>query len=288
MTATKPTDPVKVKILKDLKLLSVYELSLDEAVKLSLVAPYDITIVTTTLDTGEKYIKAGNAKKVFYQNEKERYNYLSRCCLTTPSKRYFLGRMRFIYDLKSKTEAAKYILENIIPKELRTLIFCGSILQAIEVCDRRFFSKPTYSKKKGLEFKTQAQQDAHMERELAKLLKVAEKMEGYEKDAAYIDFKAKKINRMSCIDALNEGENIEDLDVAFIIQVNSKELDLIQRIGRLIRYRLGHIGRIIILCVEDSVDKDWVRKAMINLNPVNIKWIELSRLKMNIETISFD
>lgn len=249
LTATKPDDSIKLQILRGLHLNPVYELTLDDSVRLGLVAPYDITIITTTLSTGEKYIKAGNKQKTFYQNEKERYNYLTKRCIATPSKTFFLSRMRFIYNLKSKTEATKAILENVIPKDLRTLIFCGSIDQAENLCPYTFHSKTT--------------------------------------DKYLTMFKKKEINRTACVNALNEGQNIDELDVAFIVQLNSKELHLIQRIGRFIRYRVGHIGKIIILCVEDTVDKDWVNKAIANLNPVNIKWIELSRLRMGIETINF-
>lgn len=282
LTATKPRDNIKIGILTSLKILPVYELGLDESVKLGLVAPYDITVVTMFLDTTDKYIKAGNKKNTFYNTEKAQYNYLSSSVLAAPSKEGFLRRMRFIYDLRSKTEAAKLILEHVIPKELKTLIFCGSKKQAIQVCERRFFSKPTYTKKKG-----SVLTPAVIEREVQKMKEYTEVLAHWEGDAAYNDFKEGKINRMSCVNALNEGENIEGLDVAFIVQLNSNDLHLIQRIGRTVRYRPGHIAKIIILCVIDTVEKDWVSKATEKLNCSNIRYIELSHLRMGIEKIIF-
>ena len=249
LTATKPKDFIKNNIISNLNLNVVYELSLDEAVKLGLVAPYDISVINITLNNIDKYIKAGSKTKVFYQTEKKRYEYLSSLC-RRGSKFPILNRMRFIYNLRSKTLAAKYILEHIIPKELRTLIFCGSIEQADQVCENRFHSKTD--------------------------------------DKSYELFKKLLIDRMSCVNALNEGHNIPGLDCAFVIQLNSNELNLIQRIGRIVRYRPGHIAKIIILCVTDSVDKNWVEKATLNLNGVNIKSYELSHLKMGLETINFD
>lgn len=250
LTATKPKDPVKIKILKELKLLPVYELSLDESVKLGLVAPYDITVITTTLDTISKIIKGGSKAKPFLQTEKEYYAWLNRVCIAAPNKFNFIRRMRFIYTLPSKQEAAQWILDNLIPRELRRLIFCGSIKQADELSSFQFHSKTD--------------------------------------DVQFHQFKKKEINELACVNSLNEGQNIEDLDIAFVVQLNSNELHLVQRIGRLVRYRAGHIGKIIILCVEDTMDKNWVNKSIANLNVANIKWIELSRLKMGIETINFD
>lgn len=281
LTATKPNDQTKKNILSSLKILPYYELALDQSVKLGLVAPYDITIINMTLDNIDKYIEGGSKKNRFFQTEKGQYDYLSGLLRAFPSKQGFLHRMRFIYNLKSKTQAAQMILEYVIPKELRTLIFCGSKEQAIRVCDRRFFSRSVL--KKLAEPATPVKRNRYA----ADLIKHKNIMNHYEADKGYNDFKEEKINRLSCVNALNEGENITNLDVGFIVQLTSNELDLIQRTGRFIRYRPDHIGKIIILCVEDSVDKEWVDKALKNFNPASITKIELSRLRMGIETISF-
>lgn len=282
LSATKPSDPTKIEILRKLKIYPIYELSLDVAVKLGLVAPYDVTVITTTLDDVDKYIQSGNAKKKFFQTEKAKYGYLSLLLKKIPSKASFLNRMRFIYNLKSKTEAAKWILENVIPKDIKTLIFCGGIEQAIEVCDRRFFSKPTYTKYKGNMTKRRE------EIETEKKAKVDFKLYHWEGDEGFFDFKKNIINRLSCCEALNEGENIDGIDCGFIIQINSKELDLIQRLGRFIRFRPNHVGRLIILCVSDSIDKNWVENATKSLDSSNIRWVELSKLKDGTEKILFN
>lgn len=273
LSATKPNS-VKILMLEKYGIKPVYKITLDEATKLGIVAPYDITIVTTTLDNITKNIQGGSKKKPFLTTEKGKYTYLSASAFSRPNKFGFINRMRFIYDLRSKTEAAKYILENIIPKDLKTLIFCGGIEQAIELCDRRYFSKPTLNKK-----------DKDNPVKVERYNRIISQYEG---DKAFNDLSNDIISRMSCVDAINEGHNIVGMDVGFIVQLNGNELDLIQRIGRFIRYRPGHRGKIIILCVEGTVDKDWVNKAIKNLNKSNITFVELSRLKMGIETISFD
>lgn len=283
LTATRPKDPTKKAILKQLELDPVYELGLDEAVKLGITAPYDITIVTMTLDGDKKYLKAGNAAKgtSFLQTEKEKYAFLTRVCFAAPSKFSFINRMQFIYNLESKKEVAKLILKNVIPEDLKTLIFCGSVDQAIDVCAYRYYSKPTAPKE---ENKKTGKKTKDYERKLAKYSKA---IENYPKDTDYNLFKNNLINRMSCCEALNEGENIPDIDVEFIIQLNANDKDLLQRMGRSLRVRQGHRGNIIVLCVEGTVDEDWVKKATIGLDKANIKKVELGRLRVGLDKIDF-
>lgn len=271
LTATKPSDLQKNTIIAGLGFKRGYELSLDEATKLGLVAPYDIYVITMNLNNTNKYIKAGSPTKPFYQTEASRYKYLTDLFNSNKNKFTTINRMKFVYNLQSKTEIAKLILENVIPKELRTLIFCSSIKQAVQVSPRRFFSKPRAKKSDNAE----------------KVAAIKELLKYYEGDKGYHDFKEKRINRLACINSLNEGENIADLDVAFIIQISGNELNLIQRIGRIIRYRANFRGKIIILCVEDSVDYHWMKRATANIT-TEINFIKLSRLRTGIETILFN
>ena len=232
LTATPPEKEEKCLILQKLGLDIIYQISLDQAVEWGLISPYQITVIYTSLDTVKKNIPAGNKVKRFYQTEMAAYWYLTKkideiqystatSVMLGKRKTLVLKRMRLIYDLPSKTEAAEFILKHHIPKQERTLIFAGSINQAEKVCENFFHSKT--------------------------------------KDESYHLFKDKKINRLSSVKALNEGENIVDLDNALVIQLNSNSLDIIQRIGRIVRYRDGHIANIIILCVKGTVDEKMVK-----------------------------
>jgi superfamily II DNA or RNA helicase len=250
LTATKPTDQAKVLTLQKIGLKSVFELSLDECVTLGLVSPYDVYVITMPLNHTDKYIRAGGKKTKWDTTERLQYQYLSIQCSNAPSKVNYLKRMRFIYDLKSKTEVARLVLQHVIPKHLRTIIFCGSTDQADKVCEWRYHNKTN--------------------------------------DKDYIRFKAGIIDRMSCVNAVNEGHNIPMLDVAFIVQLNSKELDLFQRIGRFLRYRPKHRGKIIILITGDTVEKEWWYKASQNINPDNITMISLHDLRHELVKIPFD
>lgn len=251
LTATPPEDSEKQEILKLLGFKIVYELPLDKAVELGLVSPYDITVVEVRLDDVDKYIKSGTKDKPFYQTERKKYEYLnsvirrlmysSNAQARNNLKFKLLERMRFIYNLRSKTEVAQWLLENVIPKEERTLIFCGGIPQAEQLCDKSFHSKKKDSKD-------------------------------------FDDFKAERINRLSCVNALNEGHNIPNIDNGLVVQLNSKELNLVQRIGRVVRFREGHRAKIYIICAIDTQDEKWVKKALESFDKSNINYIRIENL----------
>lgn len=241
LTATKPKKVEKIEVLRVLDLHVVYELTLDEAVKLGVVAPYKITIINVGLSTSFK-VKSGTKKRPFFQTERGKHQTLEAQDadpLFNKNKNWFLGRMRFIYNLQSKAYAAKWVLKQ-LPEDFRTVIFAGSIEQANFLCEHRYHSK---SGKKNFE-----------------------------------DFQAGVVNQMSCCNALNEGHNLRKVDCGLVVQLNSNELNLIQRIGRIIRFRPGHVGHIIILCAYETVDAKWVAAAISSLDEDNITWINWSDL----------
>lgn len=240
LTATPPEDEVKKQIFKNFcPVISVY--SLDEGVNDGIIAPYEIMVIECRLDSEDKYVTAGTKDKPFLTTEQKHYDYLSKQILQLQyakkpeiAKWKILERMRFIYKLKSKTELAKSIIKNVIHND-KSLIFCGSIAQAEELCDNTFHSKSS--------------------------------------DKALNNFIKGKTNHLSSIRCLNEGINIPFLDSALIVQINSKEKDIVQRIGRIVRLREGHKARIYILSVMNTVDETWTKKALLQFNPANITYL---------------
>lgn len=251
LTATPPTDKVKIELLKALNIKLVYELTLDQAVRLGFVAPYKITVVTVPLDNATKNITGGTKAKPFMTTESASYAYWNKRvqqCYgdSTPRgqakmKFAILGRMQFIYKLPSKTSAIKFLLEKVIPKDDRTLIFCGSIEQADDVCPWKYHSKSN------------------------------------NKD--YDDFKAGLINRLSCVRGVNEGHNFPEIDSGIIGQLNSKEKDLVQRIGRLIRFRPGHEAHLWIVVSEGTQDEKWLEGATAGLDQSKIEHVRFTNFK---------
>ena len=251
LTATPPSDPVKKEILKSLGINLVYELTLDQAVRLGFVAPYKITVVSVALDNTTKNIPGGTKLKPFMTTESAAYAYHCKAIQQamfdkTPSgrKRHqfaILRRMQFIYKIPSKTEVIKFLLEKVIPQDDRSLIFCGSIEQAEAVCPNRYHSKSG--------------------------------------DKAYNAFKAEEINRLSCVKAIDEGHNFPGVDSGIVGQLNSKEKDLVQRIGRLIRYRPGHEAHLYIVVSESTQDEKWLENAVENLDQSKIEYVRFINFK---------
>jgi len=246
LTATPPLEEEKKDILYNkLKLKITYELPIDKAVTLGLVAPYKIVVVEGYLDNVDKYIESGKKPKIFMQTEYAKYNYLTRNIqkmmfsgVDIP-KFMYLARMRFIYNLKSKIVNAKKILE-IIPEEDKTLIFCGGIDQSKELCKHTFNSKTD--------------------------------------DKDYKKFIKGSINRLAVVNSVNEGHNIPNLDSALIVQLNSNPRDLVQRVGRIIRKREGHEAIIYILCTLATQDENWLEKALEGFDKSNITYINIKNL----------
>ncbi len=240
LTATKPDykkDFAKYELIKKLEFEVVYEITLDQAVKLGFVAPYDIHVIEVPLDSSNKNIVGGSKLKPFKTTELSMYGWLNtsvRKMLFAKKNATFMimKRMRFIYDLPSKEEAAKNLMLNFIPEKDRGLIFASGIEQAERLCNHTFHSKSS--------------------------------------DESYKLFKEGKIDRLSCVKSLNEGHNFDNLDFALIVQLTSKEKDLIQRIGRILRLREGHKAKIFILVAVGTQDEVWLKKAIENLDQNSI------------------
>jgi superfamily II DNA or RNA helicase len=251
LTATPPNDPIKVDILRRLGIKLVYELTLDQAVRLGFVAPYKITVVTVPLDNVTKNIPGGNKANPFMTTEAACYAYWNKrvqACFgdQTPQgkakmKFAILGRMQFIYKIPSKTQVIKFLLDKVIPKQDRTIIFCGNIEQAEQVCPHTYHSKTS--------------------------------------DTDYNLFKSELVNRLSCVKAVNEGHNFPGVDSGIIGQLNSKEKDLVQRIGRLIRFRPGHEAHLYIIVSESTQDEKWLETAIENLDQSKVEYVRIDNFK---------
>lgn len=245
LSATPPSDEVK-KMLINLHCPIVYEYKLDEAVENGVVAPYKINLVEIQLDNTDKYITAGTKVKPFMTTEYNHYQYLCKQILQLKyagkqKAAMFaqLNRQRFLGNLKSKTNVAKLIKEKYMSND-RCLIFCHSIEQAEQLCEYSFHSKS--------------------------------KINNLEK------LRSKQINQLSCVKALNEGQNIPDLDSAIITQINSVERNLIQQIGRTIRFRPNHEAIIWVLLAVNTQDEVWWKKCSENLDKQKITYINSRNL----------
>jgi superfamily II DNA or RNA helicase len=241
LTATLPENDEKLEMLTSIAPIA-FEYSLSQGIKDGIISPFNIKIIETRLDNKEKYIEMGKVNEKYLVTEKYNYDRLTavfkRAIMTRNSKFIQIAsikRMHMLYGLKSKMLIAKQILNTYLCDK-KVLIFCGSIDQATEICEH------TYHSKSG---------DKDLKR-----------------------FINDEISVLSCVRALNEGMNIPNVDAAIIVQLNSKQLDLIQRIGRVVRFRKNHIADIYILSCVDTQDEVWTNKAtegFSNIEYINVK-----------------
>lgn len=260
LTATPPNpdkDILKIQLNKTLSIKTIYEVPLDIAVRLKLVAPYDVTIVECRLDDITKNVVGGTKDKPFMTTEKQAYDYKTKLVNTAmyssnPTmkkvlKFRILDRMRFLKNLDSLAKNTIFILNNFIKPDERTLIFCGGIPQANKICQYTFHSETN--------------------------------------DRDFENFKNKKISRLACVSALNEGHNIDDIETIVCVCPESGDKTITQQIGRGVRFAVGHRCRVIIIIVTDTVSEKWMDKAIINLDKSKFRRVRFANLINNVETI---
>lgn len=261
LTATYPDrdrDPYKHALLHAIAPV-IFSYPLEQGVEDELISEFEINVVLVVLDDLKKTIPAGTKAKPFMTTEMKHYKYISKWILgmqiemnsvqvqtglskKTPEQLYKaisfaqLSRNRFIYNLGTKTKLVKAIMAKEITPGLRTLVFAGSIKQCEELCGKQVYHSKT-------------------------------------DDVMLKAFKAKEIDMLGCVNALNEGVNIPDLDIGIISQVDSNQRALVQRVGRLVRYRPGHKARVWIACVQDTVDESWLKESLKGFNPERIKYL---------------
>lgn len=248
LTATPPgqgneNDQLKAAILAELKIPTIFQYTLDEGVQDGNIANYNIWVIPVALNNVKKIVSGGTKAKPFLTTEDAGYRYISKQIMQAQitnnegwAQALYQKRMHYIYGLKSKTVVAERLLTK-FKVGTRIIVFCGSIDQSIELVG----NNRVYNSKSD--------------------------------DVALKDFKAQKLDILGVVNAMNEGHNIENLDVAVIVQVNSNERDLVQRIGRVVRFRKGHTARIFILVAQGTQDEKWAEKALKSFDPAKIHYL---------------
>lgn len=224
LSATPPKEMIKKMLIDSLKMKVVFEYPLEQAIDDEVVKPFNVIIVSCNLDDTKKHVEMfSTLGKTYLATEKDAYNRISASINRHPTKPSILFRMHILYNSIAKTNTALKILES-IPADKKTLIFAGSKKQADILCENRYYS-------------------------------------GISNDAL-TKFKEGKINRLSCVKAIDEGHNISDIETAVIVQTSSKERQLIQRIGRTLRLNDKEEPTIYMIVAKNTVDVNWIKNAI--------------------------
>ena len=254
MTATPPEEDEYRELLEKIA-PAAYKITLDKCVQLGIVSPYNISCVPVTLTPDEqKAYKKANNSFVQWKYQLGQFNAFESAQMIMANKNATAGdkqkaimfyrairmRKQIVDFAENKVNKFKEIYKNNTSK--RILVFSGANDFTDKLCNSIKPNAMSYHSKK-----TKKQKELALE-----------------------SFKDGSINVLCSTKALNQGFDVPDANMGIICGITSKSLSMIQRVGRLIRFKEGKVGEIIILYVADSQEEKWLKNAVKNLK--NITW----------------
>lgn len=229
----------------------IFTLPLEEGIDLGIVSDYKMRVYIVPLDDKDRYIEVGPKHKRWMSTEAKQYEYMSKLLLEqrmiqnpshlntdgephTPEEIEKAAKLEIMYlrqigqflkNVKSKNEVARRLIERRLSMGQRVIGFFGSIAK----CDELFKDFAYHSesdKKKGV-------------------------------ITALDRFRNMESNLLVSVDSLNEGINVV-ADSSVAAHIDGKSRRLIQRLGRIVRWREGHIAEIdICLCAGTEDEKSF-------------------------------
>jgi len=169
-----------------------------------------------------------------YMSEQNSYDMYTRAVDNSKPAQSMMKRimrMKAIQSFETKVTYAKALLNLQTDK---TLLFADFTDQADRLCDHSYHSKNSESKK-----------NLQM-------------------------FKDGEITKLSSVLQIAEGANIPNLRVGIIMHAYANEKKLRQKIGRFLRLAPNDTAIIHILCYKNTVDKEWLKKALLDFEPSKI------------------
>lgn len=95
-----------------------------------------------------------------------------------------------------------------------------------------------------------------------------------ESDYNLEEFKKGNIPIISSIGKLKAGITFKDLNTCIILHCYSSNNKAIQKIGRALNYVEGEKAIIHIICLDNTIDVNWCKKGLADLDQSKIKWIK--------------
>ena len=96
-----------------------------------------------------------------------------------------------------------------------------------------------------------------------------------ESDFNLEQFQMGNIPILSSIGKLKAGITFKNLNNCIILHCYSSNNKAIQKIGRILNYVEGEKATIHILCLNNTIDAQWVQKGLADLDQSKIKWIKI-------------
>lgn len=208
----------------------IFSYQLKESIDNNTSRNLKVHIIYNELDTLNKYIRAGNSTKEFYQTEYTNYSYwnnrFNKCqfmssgddqdreYITTSNRRKTL-----LYNLRTKVNIVKYLLQNL---KNRTIVFANSLDFLYEITQNVVSNRNTTERNN----------------QIRKWLSDGD------------------INVIGSFKKLKQGANLsDDLDNCIIASYFTSSVDLEQRIGRL--RDNGTQGNVFIIVTKNTQEEVW-------------------------------
>ena len=219
----------------------VFRYQVDEAVNANILNDYRIIVHMLSLSEVKDFKVNMKNGKSFKTSEKERYAYTSSRIMNSlqGTQEYqfaVISRMTALKQFNTKEKYVKTLLNEL--KGNKTIVFCNTQVQADRICKQSYHSG------------------------------------NYKSEANLKLFKDGEVDTLSCVDQLNEGVTIPNLDTGIIMHAYGNERKTNQRIGRLLRLNPDMVSNIHILCYRDTVDTKWVQEALKTIDPNKITYLE--------------
>jgi len=88
---------------------------------------------------------------------------------------------------------------------------------------------------------------------------------------ALTKFEAGEVQVLCTAKALDEGFNVENIECAIICSASSKRRQMVQRMGRSLRFVKNKTAKILNIYIKNTQDETWLRKRQ--KGDTNIRWI---------------
>lgn len=237
------SDDNRKHLKKTLGLKPIYIYSIEEAIEDKVISDFTINLHYVELDNKEKIVEYGPKKKLLIGTELQAYQWATS---NFERFKYMSYSNPALSNVKMKYAGDRSrIIYNSINKIKKTkqlsknkkksLIFTGLTKVADLVCINSFHSKSS-------------------ENNLEKFIN-------------------NEFNKLAVVNMANMGITDKKLKHIIINQLQSKEENSIQRMMRAMNFEEGKEAVIDVIVVKDTVDEDWVNKAL--------KWVKPDKIKIN-------
>lgn len=217
----------------------VFRYGTDNAVEDNILNDYEIEVHMLELGSARNFKIETKKGGQFMSSEKAAYDFWTEKIqnATSPSQLQIMRimRMQSLMKFPTKEKYAKKLLDL---QEDKCIVFCNTTEQADRICSHSYHSKNP---------------DSELNLDL---------------------FKGGNIKKLSSVAQLNEGVNIPNLKQGIIMHAYSNERKSSQRLGRLLRLSPDQKSKVIVLMYKDTVDQEWVREALKDLDPFKITYTE--------------